>query len=136
MVGWWACEVTIILTYNKPFSAFWNEDQSGLTSNQLAEKRMKGCFVHAYNKLDRPMRRRSPYMGQWYTIQHGYPCFIWHFFQIFFKIQIYIALSFILTVKLHFLYFKRELNQRIQSQSHDLNGSKETNQKSKHYIVN
>ena len=79
MVGWWACEVTIILTYNKPFSAFWNEDQSGLTSNQLAEKRMKGCFVHAYNKLDRPMRRRSPYMGQWYTIQHGYRCLIWHF---------------------------------------------------------
>ena len=36
------------------------------TASQLchiAEKRTKGCFVHAYNKLDRPMRRRSPYMG-------------------------------------------------------------------------
>ena len=30
---------------------------------RLAEKRMKECFVHAYDKLDRPMRRRSPYMG-------------------------------------------------------------------------
>ena len=30
---------------------------------RLAEKRAKGCFAHAYNKLARPMRRRSPYMG-------------------------------------------------------------------------
>ena len=40
---------------------------------RLAEKRAKGCFAHAYNKLDRPMIRRSPYMGWWHTIPHTFP---------------------------------------------------------------
>ena len=30
---------------------------------RLAEKRARERCVHAYNKIDRPMRGRSPYMG-------------------------------------------------------------------------
>ena len=33
-------------------------------------ERVKEWFGHAYNKLDWPMRGRSPYMGYWYTIPH------------------------------------------------------------------